>query len=304
MKKEKVVVLVPIYNDWDSFFVLSNKVNNLFASIYDITIVAVNDGSNENNNKELPKNVFVLELVRNLGHQRAIAVGLSYCSENYIFDYCVVMDGDGEDKPEDIEELINEAKLKSCIIFARRHKRKDSLWFKLFYKLYKICFKLLTGKTINFGNFSVLPVDSLNKIIYFHEIWNNYCGGVMLSRLPYASVLISKGSRYEGKSKMNFVSLILHGFGAMSVFIDRIMTRIIIFSIVSVITFLLVALFILYIKFFTYLAIPGWATSVIVGLTIIFLLILLQSFSMIFILIVYNSLPHIIPKKDYKNFIV
>jgi hypothetical protein len=142
------------------------------------------------------------------------------------------MDSDGEDKPEDIIQLIEASdKELDKIIFAKRTKRHEAIWFQVFYSVYKFIFSFLTGKTIAFGNFCIIPPALLTKITFVSEIWNHFSGGVIRSKLPYKHIPIERGKRLYGKSKMNFTSLVLHGLSAISVHIDTVAVRLVIFTI-------------------------------------------------------------------------
>ena len=218
-QKKNIYCLTPIYNDWESFAVLLQEISHLRDNLndYNFFVVAVNDGSTE----EIPedfdyKNIpaTVLNLKINIGHQRAIAVGLQYIyNEVSDYDFVVVMDSDGEDKPQDIKELINKAEQEQekKIIFAQRKKRQESTFFKVGYFFYKYLFYFLTGQKISFGNFSVIPKKLLSKVVHQNNIWNHYSGGIIQSKIPFEKVLLDRGKRYKGVSKMNFNSLIVYG---------------------------------------------------------------------------------------------
>ena len=157
--------------------------------------------------------VSVVELKRNLGHQRAIALGLAYVSAERDCEAVLVMDGDGEDRPEDAMRLVEacrEYEFRS-MIFARRSKRSEGFSFQFFYNIYKFLYRLLTGREIRFGNFSAVPRQVLKRLVVVSEIWNNYAGGAMKSRVPIVEIDTKRGNRLSGKSSMSFISLVTHG---------------------------------------------------------------------------------------------
>lgn len=164
-QKKNIYCLTPIYNDWESFAILIQEIYQLKQNLstYDFFIVAVNDGSTQDlpedfDYKNIPTTVLNLKI--NIGHQRAIAVGLQYIyNEVSDYDFVVVMDSDGEDKPQDIKDLIGKAEHENekKIIFAQRKKRQESTFFKIGYFFYKYLFYFLTGQKISFGNFSIIP---------------------------------------------------------------------------------------------------------------------------------------------------
>ena len=267
----KITVLMPVYNDWEALKLLLQRINALYKSKYPLMeFVLINDASNiPYNAAEFSDfNIKVVHLNCNLSHQRAIAVGLAYlANEEQKADYVVVMDSDGEDQPEHIELLIQKAiSEKSNIVFAQRKKRTESFAFKLFYIVYKFIFKMLTGHVITFGNFCVIPADMLKKLTFVSEIWNNFPGGAIRSKLPISSLPLDRGKRLAGVSKMNFTSLIIHGMSAISVFLDFTAVRILMLISLIVSGTILGAGVVLYIKFVLNQATPGWATTAISSL--------------------------------------
>ena len=170
---------MPVYNDWESFSILISKIQNLSIqnNKYCFHIIAVNDGSSESvnyNKVDLP--ITILDLKINIGHQRAIVVGIQYVYNKINdFDYLVVMESDGEDKSEDLLLLIEKAENeKNKIIFAQRKKRHESIFFKVSYFFYKNIFNFLTGQKISFGNFSIIPKELIPKLAHQKDIWNHF----------------------------------------------------------------------------------------------------------------------------------
>ncbi len=229
-----ITILTPCFNDWDCLYQLTERVQNVLKNTQfsNYKIVVVDDCSSTEPQIEKLQNhpIEIIHLNKNLGHQKAIAIGLSYLNKNAESDLTVVMDVDGEDKPEHLPILLEEA-LKTNqkqVIFAKRTKRRESFFFKIFYKIYKNFFILLTGKVINFGNYSVIPKSLLDKVTHISDIWNHYPGGLMRSRLPYQSVGLERGERFTGKSKMNVTSLVVHGLSSIAVYIDTVSVRLLI----------------------------------------------------------------------------
>jgi hypothetical protein len=213
------------------------------------------------------------------------------------------MDCDGEDKPEHIISLIDKAKKENLkkIVFAQRKKRQESYIFKTGYFFYKYLFNFLTGQKINFGNYSVIPKNLLGKVIHQNNIWNHYSGSIVQSKIPYEKVLLDRGKRYKGVSKMNFNNLILHGLSSIAVYFDFLSLRILRFSLYGIAICFISVVFILFKKFFTDSAIPGWASSLIL---IIFGIILqLFSVTLIVLLLQLSTRKNISVPKIYKDFI-
>ena len=242
-------------------------------------LVLVDDGSIHEpfNSILLENNGFggdILYLKRNLGHQRAIAVGLSYVATHFPTGTVVVMDSDGEDKPASIIQLLQqlEASPNADIVVATRKSRVESWRFQFFYFWYKLFFQLATGRSISFGNFMVLKPHAVKRIAVMQELWIHFAGTVLLSKLRISKCPIDRGLRYAGKSKMNFVGLVLHGFKGLMVFAEDVFVRVGIFCAVIAIISLLLMPIPLMLKFMG-MASPGWA-SILIG---VFLLIFIQT---------------------------
>ncbi len=309
---QNLVFCIPVYNDWEAVAVLIERLDHEIAMLDGgVSILIVDDGSTETVPAKLskaPSNIDKIEIIhlrRNLGHQRAIAMGLSYIFANYECQAVLIMDGDGEDDPKDVKTLIDRCckrKLRK-IIFAKRSKRRDGKIFKLGYISYKIVHYLLTGIKVEVGNFSIIPYQLLNRLMGVSEIWNHYAASVFHARLPLEMIPIPRGERIAGKSKMNLISLVVHGMSAVSVFGETVAVRLLCFvGLLITLTLAGLAATVL-IKFFTDLAIPGWATNLTGILGIVLLnLFLLATFSVILML---NSRDRLsfLPLRDWQYFV-
>jgi polyisoprenyl-phosphate glycosyltransferase len=298
------IILIPVYNDWASLQILSEKLKTLLHD-EPVSLLVVNDGSTETPQplqSALP--LKVLHLSRNIGHQKAIAIALSYIAANLACERVLIMDADGEDRPEDAVALLQaSAANPGRIIFAQRTQRTEGLLYRLCYKLYKLSFAIFTGRTIAYGNFSLIPVAMLKKIVHYSEIWNHIPGGILRSKLPHSAIPTAKGNRFAGKSKMNFNSLLLHGLGAIAVFVDVIATRLLVVSVGMILVSLLAIAAIFAIKTFTSLAIPGWASSVMSAMFIILLQSFLLSLFTIFLYLSSQSQRKFIPAQHYTDYV-
>lgn len=310
MQNPTLIVLSPVYNDWYSYKTLVKKCETVLEAndFTNYRFIAVDDSSTERFQEadgfELRESVNeVIELSRNLGHQKAIAIGLAYSQHTYPGSDVVVMDSDGEDIPEHIVELIREGQKTNRIVFAKRKQRSEGPFFALFYRIYKLLFYYLTGRVIDFGNFSFIPGNVLVKVVGLSEIWNHYAVGIVRAKLPFNKVLLDRGTRYGGKSKMSFSSLIMHGLSAISVYSDVVATRLIIVSLLSIFIALIGIGIIFFVRVFTDLAIPGWATSMILGLIIIIFQAFFMAFFMAFLVLSNRSQDGFIPAKGYSYFI-
>jgi len=170
----------------------------------------------------------VLRLRRNVGHQRAIATGIGYVASQFPqARHVVIMDSDGEDLPATIASLLNNlADGSADVVVAERKSRVGSLGFKLFYQVYKLLFGLLTGRRISFGNFMAINTTALHRLAAMGEVATHVAGSVILSRLRWKAQPTDRGPRYVGDSKMNFVSLALHGFRALMIFAEDVLVRV------------------------------------------------------------------------------
>ena len=263
----KVIILIPVYNDWQSVSKLIDEINNLsVSSEFQISVIIVNDASNhdrqeENKNLENINSIKILNMKTNQGHARCIATGLKYINEKEDFDYVIPMDGDGEDRPEEIIEFLNKIKISNNEpIVAERVKRSENLIFKICYQVHKLITLTFTGKYIKFGNFTCLPKTTVQKLINEKSTWNSYSGSLKKVENNLLSIPSTRGTRYFGPSKMSFYNLIKHSLSIISVFRKTFLIR----------SALFIILYILFIKS---------NASIITAIPLIFLLIAVYAIS-------------------------
>ena len=309
IKSQILTIIIPVFNDWESFVLLLQRIDTVMANKnLQVQILAVNDGSftdfNVDEDWRHISRIQKINLIRNIGHQRAIAVGLSYCWKEGISDYIVVMDADGEDKPEDISLLMDFSKKKpNHIIFAKRTRRSENFLFKLGYIVYKTVYRVLTGASISFGNFCLIPIKLLDNVVHHSEIWNHFSAGINRSRIPFSIMPTQRGNRYAGDSKMNLVSLILHGLSAISVRTDVVAARLLLFTLWLIALGLFGLFTVITVRFFTDLAIPGWATYVTIGLSTIIIQAFIMSLMLVFLVLQYRTQVMFIPALNFESFI-
>ncbi len=228
----KTVVITPYYED-----LASKKFCQVLAEEYgsEYSFIIVDDGSvgapiQESDLSKHGLNGFIIRLKRNVGHQNAIAVGLAYAVENIDFEQVVIMDSDGEDQPKDIQILINVLKENDIdVVVAKRNSRIESLTFKAFYFLYQLLFRVLVGRTITFGNFMAMSKLAASRIAQSPESRIHIAASVLNSKLRMKPIPVDRGARYAGQSKMNLVSLTLHGIRSIMVFAESVLVRITLF---------------------------------------------------------------------------
>lgn len=234
-------LLIPIYNDWESLNLFIKEIAEVLEKEgLRCGLFVVNDGSILPSNLEASKSswpqfsfIEIIQLRRNIGHQRAITTGLTTIYSQRPCPAVFVADGDGEDKAEDIPRLWQ--KYRDCdgqkIVFAERTRRSEGIRFTVLYKSYQLLHLLLTGLPVKVGNFSVIPFWRLSNLVVISEMWNHYAAAVLKSKLPFDTVSTSRGKRLIGKSKIGWVGLFVHGLSALAVFGDVVGTRLLLVTV-------------------------------------------------------------------------
>ena len=309
-----IIILLPVYNDWAALAKLLTRLDDVLEKNHlRAGILVVDDGSTQ----LVPREplftaaraigpVEVLHLRRNLGHQRAIAVGLAHLeAECPNASLVVVMDSDGEDDPRDIPALIQRCEQtdRRAIVFAERTKRSESLVFRVFYHLYRLVHRVLTGRGVRVGNFSVIPRRRLESLVATSELWNHYAAAAFTSRQPFVTIPTQRAKRLDGRSKMNFVGLVTHGLSAISVYSDTIGVRLLIATLVMMGLDVGLLLVTLGVRLTTNLAIPGWTTTVFGVLLIILLQATLFLFVFSFMILAGRNSASFLPSRDYIHFV-
>jgi hypothetical protein len=294
----KIALVIPIYNDWEALGVLLRAIDaRSFELGGDLDVFVIDDASTllppPNGLRESLKNikqVWIVELVCNVGHQRAIAIGLAHVNRLDAYDIVIVMDSDGEDRPEDLPALVQAYRENPhAIVVAQRTQRSEGPYFSAFYFLYKRIFRLMTGREIAFGNFCLMSRTHLSRVVYMPDLWNHLAASILRSRAPIHPLNTARGNRYAGKSSTNLTSLIAHGFSAMAIFSDLLFIRILLFSLIVAIVAGVIAVIALVLRVSTELATPGWATTVIGTAIVIFIQWLTLSTIAAFIILMNRS---------------
>ncbi len=238
---KKIKILVPIYNDWKAVSRLLDEINNLsIESKYEISLIIVNDASNhdrpeEEKNLENIHAVKILNLKINQGHTRGIATGLKYIYEKEDFDYVIPMDGDGEDRPEEIKEFLEQIENSDGRpIVGERIKRSEDFLFRICYQIHKLITLTFTGKSIKYGNFTCLPKTTVEKMVNEKATWNSFSGSLKKTEKDLFSIPSIRGTRYHGPSQMNFSSLLKHSLSIISVFKWSVLVRSALFIVVYI----------------------------------------------------------------------
>ena len=228
----KVKILIPIYNDWQSVDKLINRIDSLVKEIdHEFSIIIVNDGSTENkpDNFGYSENLYslkILNIKNNIGHARCIATGLKHIFQNEEFDYVIPMDGDGEDRPEEIKIFLDNLSYNpDTPIVGERVKRSEGVFFKLSYIIHKLITFIFTGKSIKFGNYTFLPKKTVDKLVNDKSTWSSFSGSLSKLENNLATIPSERGERYFGPSKMNFLSLVMHSLSIIAVFKASVIIR-------------------------------------------------------------------------------
>ena len=263
----KYVILIPIYNDRESLKTLIENINNEIKGLnHEISVVVINDASSQQIldtyiNIQNINSIEIINMKVNRGHTRCIAAGLKYIFEKKEFDFVIPMDGDGEDRPEEIKNFINLSEQSGDkSIVGERVKRSESIIFRLCYLSHKFLTLAFTGKSIKFGNFTCLSKSTVKNMLEEKATWNSFSGSLKKVEKDLLSTSSIRGKRYFGPSKMSFFNLLKHSLSIISVFRKTVLIR--------------SALFII----FYILLIKSYA-SIITSLPLVLLLIMIYSIS-------------------------
>ena len=236
---KKIKILISIYNDWQSAFKLLENINSIVYNLgHEFSVIIINDGSNESRpefslNLDNIRSIKVINMKKNKGHARCNASGLKYIIENEEFDCVIPMDGDGEDRPEEIKGFVDNLNYSPDLpIVGERTKRAEGLFFKLCYIAHKIITLVFTGQSIKFGNYTLLPKSIVEKMVKEQATWSSFSGSLSKVAKNRARILSERGTRYFGPSKMSFKNLIIHSLSIISVFKKNVLIRSILFLLV------------------------------------------------------------------------
>ena len=263
----KYAILIPIYNDRNSLKLLIEKINNEIKNLrHEISIVVINDASSQQIIDTYPytENISSFEIINmkeNIGHARCIASGLKYILEKKEVDFVIPMDGDGEDRPEEIKnfiELSEQSNDKSII--GERFKRSEGIFFQVCYQFHKFLTIAFTGQSIKFGNFTCLSKSTVKKMLNEKATWNSFSGSLKKIEKELVSIPSIRGKRYFGPSQMSFFNLLKHSLSIISVFRKTVLIR----------SALFIVFYILLIKSYA---------SVITSIPLVLLLIMIYSIS-------------------------
>ena len=235
----RIKILIPVYNDWQSVFKLLDNINSEVSALNnEFSVIIVNDASTENRpelstNLVNLKSIHIINMEENRGHARCIASVLKYLNEKEDFDYVIPMDGDGEDRPEELSLLIDGIKEHPHVaVTANRVKRSEGFIFKFCYLIHKYLTFIFTGQKINYGNYTCLPKSIVNKMVVEPATWSSFSGSLAKLSKNKKFIPSERGVRYFGPSKMSFVNLLKHSLSIIAVFKKTLLIRSILFLII------------------------------------------------------------------------
>jgi len=236
---KKIIILIPVYNDWQSTSKLLEDISlNIKGLNNDFSVIIVNDASTDqqsinSTNLENLSSIKIINMKENRGHARCIASGLKHIHEKEQYDYIIPMDGDGEDRPEEIKNFVENINFSpNKAIIGERVKRTEKLIFKICYKIHKALTYLSTGQSIKFGNYTCLPKSTVEKMINEKATWSSFSGALQKVEKDKVEVPSERGVRYFGPSKMSFLNLIKHSLSIISVFKFNVLIRSVLFLVV------------------------------------------------------------------------
>ena len=228
----KYTILIPIYNDRESLKLLIENINAQIKNLdAEISVIVINDASSQQIIDTYPniENINSFEIINmreNRGHSRSIASGLKYIFEKKEFDYVIPMDGDGEDKPEEIINFLEHSKNSGDqSVVGERVKRSEGLFFQICYQFHKFLTLAFTGKSIRFGNFTCLSKSTVKKMLDEKATWNSFSGSLTKIEKKLISTPSIRGKRYFGPSQMSFFNLLKHSLSIISVFRKTVLIR-------------------------------------------------------------------------------
>ncbi len=313
-ERASLVILIPCFNDWAALEMMLERLDRVeFPAEWQISAVIVDDASTSRLPRGWPEahggaldSLEILRLRCNLGHQRAIAIGLYHAHEFTDAAAVAVMDGDGEDRVEDLPALLEEFELgnRRETVFAARGKRMTSLTFQLFYRVYRVLHRVLTGVEVRVGNFSVLPREAVTSLMSVSDLWNHYAAAVFRALLPRRQLPLARGPRLAGESKMNFVSLLTHGLNAISVFSDQVSARLLAATAIFGLPVGGLAVLGLVGWFAAGTKLPGWFPFA--AFALLMLVVQSLAFATVFVFLIANrrSATSFIPQRDASYFIL
>jgi polyisoprenyl-phosphate glycosyltransferase len=311
--RRRLAVLIPVLDEWKCVALVIQALSQSLAPLdWEVSVLLVDDGSIAAPPPDLVSSdmsalgrIEILRLRRNLGHQRAIAIGLAFLEARREHDAVVIMDGDGEDSPADVPKLLSRFDQLDGrrVVFAARLKRSEGITFRLGYFAYRILHRALTGLPVRVGNFSILPAGAVSQLVAVSDLWNHYAASVFKARIPCDLIPLARVPRLSGTSTMSYTALIAHGLSAISVFGERVGVRGMILAGIMLLLTTGALGAVVMIRILTDWAIPGWA-SLLGGMLAVLTVQLLASVTIFsFVVLASRDSLSFLPSRDYAHFV-
>ena len=305
----RTAVVVPCFNDWASLTRLLAEIDEMFAATHHSRVIVVDDGSitpipagiTDHSFQHLER-LDLVSLGANMGHQRALCIGLTVALEDPSIERVALMDSDGEDRPQDLQHLASALTEGTGAVVAQRGRRSEGTAFRFFNVLFRWLFRLFTGERLDFGNFAILDRPTATRLAYMTDTWNNVPTSLMRSKAVVTRLATDRGARYEGRSKMGFVGLVNHGLGAIATFADVVFARLIVVASVAFGGTVLIGVSALIVRLSTGQPLPGWFALGTTALAIASLLVLIFLTLLTFVMLAQRrqtSLPPIVAAQDF-----
>ena len=306
----RTTVVVPCFNDWGSLRQVLAEIDRTFAAQHPTRIIIIDDGSTEplpyyieDTDFEHLNHLQVVTLGTNLGHQRALCVGLTVALEDSATQRIALMDSDGEDRPQDLIRLSSALVLPVGAVVAQRGKRSEGATFRLFNTIFRWLFRVFTGQKLDFGNFVILDRPTATRLVFMTDTWNNVPTSLLRSKAIVARLPTDRGSRVEGRSKLGFVGLVNHGLGAIATFADVVFARLIVLASLAFGGTILVGMVALAVRVSTGSPLPGWFALGTTALAIASLLVLVFLTLLTFVMLAQRRLTSLPPTATARDFV-
>ncbi len=314
LQGKSVVILTATYNDWVALAHLVPLIDSTLSRLGVASrMLVIDDGSNDMTGKaevsatpiKSLQSIDVIPLARNMGNQKALAIGIAHVASHMPCDFLIVMDSDHEDKPEYIEGLLNACMESGSekIMFAERTKRSESPGFRFLYGVYQGLYRMLTGSSIDFGNYSAIPGHLTSRLAHIGELWSHFPASVMRARIPYDKIPSERGVRLHGESKMNLVRLIVHAFSGFTVFADVAAVRVMLGSLLFALFILAGVMGAVVLRLATDIPIVGWTSQMVTLFLIILIQVLSSAILGLLVVLSMRQQTTMIPYHDYEKFV-
>jgi len=231
--------LLPVYDDWTNLKLLLENIDKEILNLYhNFDVIILNDFSkikHEFKNEVYKKfnKIRIIHFNRNLGSQRAIAIGLKYISQNYENTNVIIMDADGQDDPSILPKIISYTEEnQEDIITINRSQRNEGLWFRILYECHYYSLILFSGYRIRFGNYSLINSNKIKQLTENGNLWAAYPAAVISTFKKTKRIFHIRKKRFSGNTKMNFFKLLKHSIRVFSVFKIKVLLSSLVMSII------------------------------------------------------------------------